>query len=86
MLKPKMTKNLEEKIRKVQEDKRPKTLKPLYKMKIFNNVGSKVVEGLKKKEEILKNRMNGKSQKEEVDDENIDRLINKVQNEIEEMK
>lgn len=81
-----MTKNLEEKIRKVQEDKRPKTLKPLYKMKIFNNVGSKVVEGLKKKEEILKNRMNGKSQKEEMDDENIDRLINKVQNEIEELK
>lgn len=82
-----MTKNLEEKIRKVQEDKRPKNLKPLYKMKIFNNVGSKVVEGLKKKEEILKNRMNGKCKKEEVDDdENIDRLINKVQNEIEELK
>ena len=49
-----------------------KDIKPAYKMKMFNNVGSKVVEGIKK----FKTSGGG---------DNLDNLIQKVENELGEL-
>ena len=49
-----------------------KDFKPAYKMKMFNNVGSKVVEGIKKFKTS-----DGK--------DNLDNLIQKVENELGEL-
>jgi len=52
--------------------------KPLYKMKMFNNVGSKVVEGIKK----FKTSQISPSYGSE---SNLDNLISKVENELNEL-
>jgi len=51
--------------------------KPLYKMKMFNNVGSKVVEGIKK---FKTSQMPCYG-----NDNNLDNLISKVENELNDM-
>jgi hypothetical protein len=51
--------------------------KPLYKMKMFNNVGSKVVENIKK---FKTSQMN-----QYVNENNLDNLIAKVENELHEL-
>jgi hypothetical protein len=52
--------------------------KPLYKMKMFNNVGSKVVEGIKRFK-------TSPSSPSYVADNNLDNLIAKVENELNEL-
>ena len=51
--------------------------KPLYKMKMFNNVGSKVVENIKKFKTSQINQY--------VNENNLDNLIAKVENELHEL-
>jgi hypothetical protein len=69
--KPKETKSFEIRKQKVRE--RQVEEKPLYKMKMFNDVGSKVVQGLN----------NFKTYKPPKD--NLDTLIEKVENELKEI-
>jgi len=51
--------------------------KPLYKMKMFNNVGSKVVQNIKKFKTSQKNQYGNEN--------NLDNLIAKVENELDEL-
>ena len=66
---PKSTK-FHEKFIQSKKNAKEKENKPLYKMKMFNNVGSKVVENIKK----FKTAEGGK--------DNLDNLISKVENEL----
>jgi hypothetical protein len=70
--KPKETKSYE--IRKQKVRQKEVEEKPLYKMKMFNDVGSKVVQGLN----------NFKTYKAPRD--NLDNLIEKVENELKEIQ
>ncbi len=51
--------------------------KPLYKMKMFNNVGSRVVENIKK---FKTSQIN-----QNANENNLDNLIAKVENELHEL-
>ena len=92
-LQPIITKNFEEKIRKSQYDRYvTPTEKPLYKMKIFNGVESKVKQKLANNKQKLQERFanttskndyeNNNQNLNEGNDENIDKLIETVQNDI----
>lgn len=70
--KPKVTKHFEKLIKKKETIKNEDS-KPLYKMKMFNNVGSRVVEGLNN----FKTYPNKGVRKD-----NLDHLIEKVENEL----
>ena len=54
-------------------------LKPLFKMRMFSNVDSKVVEELKKKEDKIREKY---QQREE---ENIDNLIDNIQRDVDDL-
>ncbi len=71
-LKPKSTKHLT-KILDARKKTKEKEEKPLYKMKMFKDVGSKVTSNLKN----FKTYSNKK--------DNLDNLIEKVENELQEM-
>jgi pyruvate/2-oxoacid:ferredoxin oxidoreductase alpha subunit len=68
---PKSTK-FHEKFLESKKNMMQKEEKPLYKMKMFNNVGSRVVEGIKK----------FKTNEFYTQNDNIDNLIAKVENEL----
>lgn len=72
---PKTTKTYEDKLSKLKEGKFPQVEKPLYKMRIFNNVPSKV-------KNIFKDNKQQKFNNNDIEDPNIDRMINQVQQEI----
>ena len=75
-LKPKITKTYADKLK---EDKIPKNLKPLFKMKIFNSAESKVSQRLKQNKENHINKWQNSQLHEE---DNIDGLIRNVEEEI----
>jgi hypothetical protein len=78
-LKPKITKTYADKLNRIKEEKVPKNLKPLFKMKLFSSAESKVNQTLKQnKENHIRKWQNSQLQ----DEENIDGLINKVEEEI----
>ena len=61
-----------------EESSEKKDEKPLYKLKMFQNVGSKVAEGIKK----FKTFKQYKIKKPENENNGLDNIINKVQDEI----
>jgi hypothetical protein len=88
-LQPIVTKTFEEKIKKAHQDKNEESQKkPLYKMKIFNGVESKVMQNLnKKREKSLKNGNLSEEKKPKFyNDSYIDNLINHVEEDIKKMK
>ena len=66
----------------IPEEAPPKEEKPLYKLKMFQDVGSKVAEGIKQ----FKTYHPYKKTKTQKIDDGIDHLINKVQGEIKEQE
>ena len=60
-----------------EENSEQKEEKPLYKLKMFQNVGSRVAESIKQFKTYKQYKL-----KKPVEDNGIDKIINKVQNEI----
>ena len=71
---------------KLFEDEKKEPEKPLYKLKMFQNVGSKVTEGLKKFKTYKQHNMATKEKnemKKEKDEEGINKVIQDVQKDVE---
>ncbi len=90
-LQPKITKPFEEKIKKAHQERNEQPqVKPLFKMKIFNGVESKVMQRLSQEKQKLNARTIYSSQqtrpKFNQEFDNIDNLIDQVQEEIKQLK